>query len=45
MIKNYSKEKDGLKEPDQNIIDFILNYSKALHVDINCKGNEYFILN
>jgi len=45
MIKNYSKEKIELKEPDQCVVDFILNYSKALHICVDSKVKTAVILN
>ena len=45
MTKNYSKEKNELKEPDQSVIDFILNFSKALHVSSACNLKSITILN
>lgn len=45
MIKNYSREKIELKEPDKSVIDFILNYSKKLHICKDCKVKTLTILN
>lgn len=45
MTKNYSEEIIECKEPDQSLVDFILNYSKALHVNTNCKIQNFTILN
>nr|WP_297306206.1 hypothetical protein [uncultured Flavobacterium sp.] len=45
MIKNYSEEKTELKEPRKDVVDFILNYSKALHVNKSSKVKSFIILN
>lgn len=43
MIKNYSEEKTNLKEPHEDVINFILNYSKSLYV-CKCKNVKSFIV-
>ncbi|WP_203229294.1 hypothetical protein [Paenimyroides tangerinum] len=45
MTKNYSKEKIESKEPNQSVIDFILNYSKALHICVDSKVETAIFLN
>jgi len=45
MIKNYAKNKLEQLDPEQSLVDFILNYSKALQINPKAKTRILSILN
>lgn len=45
MTKNYTKQNKVSSEPRKSTIDFILNYSKALHINISSKVKIISVLN